>query len=326
MLVGASPKRKEDGRFVTGHGRYLDDLQLDGLLHLAVVRSPHAHARVLGVDAEAARALPGVVAVWTLGDLPELATATGAAPRAGAQGPDLHPSDPGRPPGASRRRGGGRGGGARSVRGRRRRRAGGGRLRAAGRRDLARGGHRARGPARERGVARQPGRRVHERQGQPGGGAGRRARRRLRPPGLPARGGHAARDARRAGRARSHQRRPDGVDVDPGAVRRAQRHRAGAPPARGAHPGDRARRGRRLRRQGPRLPRGDSRPRGGPAPRPSGEVGGDPHASTSSPPPATATRSTRRGSGSSATAASSRSRPPSRAITGPRPRWARPSR
>ena len=76
MLVGASPKRKEDGRFVTGHGRYLDDLQIDGLLHLAVVRSPHAHARVLGVDAEAARALPGVVVVWTLGDLPELATAT----------------------------------------------------------------------------------------------------------------------------------------------------------------------------------------------------------------------------------------------------------
>ena len=76
MLVGASPKRKEDGRFVAGHGRYLDDVQVDGLLHVAIVRSPHAHARVRGVDAEAARALPGVVAVWTLGDLPELATAT----------------------------------------------------------------------------------------------------------------------------------------------------------------------------------------------------------------------------------------------------------
>jgi len=75
MLVGASPKRKEDGRFVAGHGRYLDDVQVEGLLHLAIVRSPHAHARVLGVDAEAARALPGVLAVWTLGDLPELATA-----------------------------------------------------------------------------------------------------------------------------------------------------------------------------------------------------------------------------------------------------------
>jgi aerobic carbon-monoxide dehydrogenase large subunit len=76
MLVGASPKRKEDGRFVAGHGRYLDDVQVDGLLHLAIVRSPHAHARVLGVDVESARALPGVLVVWTLGDLPELATAT----------------------------------------------------------------------------------------------------------------------------------------------------------------------------------------------------------------------------------------------------------
>jgi carbon-monoxide dehydrogenase large subunit len=76
MLVGASPKRKEDGRFVAGHGRFLDDVRVDGLLHLAIVRSPHAHARVLAVDAEAARALPGVLAVWTFGDLPELATAT----------------------------------------------------------------------------------------------------------------------------------------------------------------------------------------------------------------------------------------------------------
>jgi len=76
MLVGASPKRKEDGRFVAGHGRYLDDVQVEGLLHVAIVRSPHAHARVRGVDAEAARALPGVLVVWTLGDLPELATAT----------------------------------------------------------------------------------------------------------------------------------------------------------------------------------------------------------------------------------------------------------
>jgi len=76
MLVGASPKRKEDGRFVAGRGRYLDDVRVDGLLHLAVVRSLHAHARVVGVDAEAARVLPGVVVVWTLDDLPELATAT----------------------------------------------------------------------------------------------------------------------------------------------------------------------------------------------------------------------------------------------------------
>ncbi len=75
MLVGASPKRKEDGRFVAGHGRYLDDVRVPGLLHVALVRSPHAHARVVSVDARAARALAGVTAVWTLDDLPELAAA-----------------------------------------------------------------------------------------------------------------------------------------------------------------------------------------------------------------------------------------------------------
>ena len=76
MLVGASPKRKEDGRFVAGRGRYLDDVRVEGLLHLAVVRSPHAHARVAGVDGAAARACDGVIAVLTLADLPELAAAT----------------------------------------------------------------------------------------------------------------------------------------------------------------------------------------------------------------------------------------------------------
>jgi len=76
VLVGASPKRKEDGRFVAGRGRYLDDVRVKGLLHLAVVRSPHAHARVAGVDGAAARACDGVIAVLTLADLPELAAAT----------------------------------------------------------------------------------------------------------------------------------------------------------------------------------------------------------------------------------------------------------
>jgi carbon-monoxide dehydrogenase large subunit len=76
VLVGASPKRKEDGRFVAGRGRYLDDVRVEGLLHLAVVRSPHAHARLAGVDGAAARACDGVIAVLTLADLPELAAAT----------------------------------------------------------------------------------------------------------------------------------------------------------------------------------------------------------------------------------------------------------
>jgi carbon-monoxide dehydrogenase large subunit len=71
--VGAALKRKEDARLVVGRGRYLDDLTLPGLLHLAVVRSPHAHADVTRVDARAARAIDGVVAVLTRAELPELA-------------------------------------------------------------------------------------------------------------------------------------------------------------------------------------------------------------------------------------------------------------
>ena len=72
-LVGASPKRKEDARLVTGRGRYLDDLRLPGLLHLAIVRSPHAHADVTRIDTRAARAVDGVVAVLTRAELPALA-------------------------------------------------------------------------------------------------------------------------------------------------------------------------------------------------------------------------------------------------------------
>jgi len=67
--TGASIKRSEDPRILTGAGRYVDDIKLPGMLHAAFVRSPLAHALVLSVDAEAARALPGVVAVLTGADL-----------------------------------------------------------------------------------------------------------------------------------------------------------------------------------------------------------------------------------------------------------------
>jgi aerobic carbon-monoxide dehydrogenase large subunit len=67
--TGASVKRSEDPRILTGGGRYVADLKLPGMLHAAFVRSPLAHGRVLAVDAEAARALPGVVAVLTGADL-----------------------------------------------------------------------------------------------------------------------------------------------------------------------------------------------------------------------------------------------------------------
>jgi len=67
--TGASIKRSEDPRILTGAGRYVDDIKLPGMLHAAFVRSPLAHARVTSVDVEAARALPGVVAVLTGADL-----------------------------------------------------------------------------------------------------------------------------------------------------------------------------------------------------------------------------------------------------------------
>jgi aerobic carbon-monoxide dehydrogenase large subunit len=67
--TGASIKRSEDPRILTGTGRYVDDIKLPGMLHAAFVRSPLAHARVLSVDASAARELPGVVAVYTGAEL-----------------------------------------------------------------------------------------------------------------------------------------------------------------------------------------------------------------------------------------------------------------
>src|ERR1700733_5202213 len=67
--TGTSIKRSEDPRILTGAGRYVDDIKLPGMQHAAFVRSPLAHAHVLSVDASAARALPGVVAVLTGADL-----------------------------------------------------------------------------------------------------------------------------------------------------------------------------------------------------------------------------------------------------------------
>src|ERR1700735_4381113 len=70
--TGASIKRSEDPRILTGAGRYVDDIKLPGMLHAAFVRSPLAHARVLSVDVSAARALPGVVAAFTGAELEEM--------------------------------------------------------------------------------------------------------------------------------------------------------------------------------------------------------------------------------------------------------------
>ena len=80
-LVGAEVRRKEDPRLITGSSMYVDDLNIPGMAYVAIVRSPHPHARIGAIDASAAKAMPGVIAVVT-GD--ELAQYCG--PLSGAAG------------------------------------------------------------------------------------------------------------------------------------------------------------------------------------------------------------------------------------------------
>ena len=63
--LGHSVKRKEDDRFIQGAGKYLDDITLPGMLHMAILRSPVAHARITNIDTSEAEAMDGVVAVVT---------------------------------------------------------------------------------------------------------------------------------------------------------------------------------------------------------------------------------------------------------------------
>jgi carbon-monoxide dehydrogenase large subunit len=68
-MFGSAIKRREDPRLITGQAKYTDDIVLPGMVHLAVVRSPYAHARIKRVDVKAARALPGVLGVFTGQDM-----------------------------------------------------------------------------------------------------------------------------------------------------------------------------------------------------------------------------------------------------------------
>jgi carbon-monoxide dehydrogenase large subunit len=67
--IGAAIKRKEDPRFITGRGTYVDDLALTGMVYAAMVRSPYPHARIKSINVEKAKAMPGVVAVYTGKDI-----------------------------------------------------------------------------------------------------------------------------------------------------------------------------------------------------------------------------------------------------------------
>src|SRR5215218_2285401 len=67
--IGHRVKRKEDDRLIQGRGNYVDDIKLPGMLHVALLRSPVAHARIRSIDTQAAAAADGVVAVVTGKDL-----------------------------------------------------------------------------------------------------------------------------------------------------------------------------------------------------------------------------------------------------------------
>ena len=75
-VIGQRLLRKEDPALLTGEAKFTNDLNVPGALHLALVRSPYAHARITSIDTAAAAALPGVVAVYTGADLAD----TWAAP------------------------------------------------------------------------------------------------------------------------------------------------------------------------------------------------------------------------------------------------------
>ena len=66
--IGAAVRRKEDGRFLMGKGRYTDDMNRPGQTYAHLVRSPEAHANILSVDTAAAASAPGVVAVFSGAD------------------------------------------------------------------------------------------------------------------------------------------------------------------------------------------------------------------------------------------------------------------
>jgi aerobic carbon-monoxide dehydrogenase large subunit len=78
--IGARLARKEDLRFLTGHGRYVEDIEIPGALHACFVRSPHPHARIKSIRTDAARKSAGVVAVYTGADLAQWTTPLRMAP------------------------------------------------------------------------------------------------------------------------------------------------------------------------------------------------------------------------------------------------------
>jgi carbon-monoxide dehydrogenase large subunit len=84
--IGRARLRKEDARLITGRTRWTDNMSMNGLLHMAILRSPAAHATITNIDTSAAKAMPGVVAVFTGADL---ADEQGSLPCAWPITPDM---------------------------------------------------------------------------------------------------------------------------------------------------------------------------------------------------------------------------------------------
>ena len=89
-LVGTPVQRVEDQRILRGRSQYTDDMALPGMVHAAFVRSPHPHARIIRIDTSAARALPGVVAVFTAADVERVTNPIGNQPSPGHKSPPIY--------------------------------------------------------------------------------------------------------------------------------------------------------------------------------------------------------------------------------------------
>ena len=91
-VVGRSVTRLEDEPLLVGQGRFIDDISFPGQLHMRVVRSQHAHGRILSIDTAEAKALNGVFAVWTGEDLRDLPPIDFRDPAAESLKPYRHPA------------------------------------------------------------------------------------------------------------------------------------------------------------------------------------------------------------------------------------------
>src|SRR5512147_468892 len=89
-LVGKKIRRREDPRLITGTAIYLDDVKMPGMQHACIVRSPHAAARIKGINVKPALETPGVRAVFTGADIKQLGAVPCAASLPGLRVPQHH--------------------------------------------------------------------------------------------------------------------------------------------------------------------------------------------------------------------------------------------